>query len=104
MSEEPTIDHWNYRVRQYVAPEGDTVVEFIEVYYDADDNIVLWTAEGVAPCGESWDDLDHDVEMMVDGLAKDTLFDGDLPGSQSSPVEVSRAIADTQLESTVPRG
>lgn len=84
---------WNYRVIATPhAPKSDNYgpVEYgiHEVYYDADGRITGWTEQGVAPGGDSWDDLDDDLSHMVRALSLPTLDADALPlGSVLVPVE-----------------
>ena len=74
---------WNYRVRkQSLTSNGDDfedVYDIIEVYYDHDDNVDMWS-DAVGPSGNTLDELRDDLHMMVAALNSPVLDAAELPG------------------------
>jgi hypothetical protein len=61
---------WNHRV---IKEEGEDLFQIHEVYYDDEGNIVTWTAEPVAPCGESLEILIKEIAMFLQAVDKPVL-------------------------------
>lgn len=64
--------HWNYRIVQKFV-EGENLHEMYEVYYDDDGKITAWTEGPVAPSGETFEGLVHDLDRMMKALTKPIL-------------------------------
>lgn len=72
-----SIQYWNYRV---VAdgPADNRSFFIAEVYYDATDRYLGWVLP--KPMGDSQNDLQADLEMMMEALEKPVIEMSDLPG------------------------
>lgn len=70
---------WNYRVVQH--DDGkETWYQIHECFYASKDDVVphSWTADSIAPVGESMEDLRLALDRMIFALAKPILkIDGD---------------------------
>lgn len=82
---------WNYRVfrTQYQVkytrekvPHLEEVYTFREIYYDAGGQITLMSCDeaGIAPAGESLEELRQDLQKIQEALAKPVLTPLDVPG------------------------
>lgn len=70
---------WDYRVTVREV-DGTHVYEIREIYYDADDKIVNWSAEPVTPYGgDDASELQEDLQAMLDAFRRGVLRYDDLP-------------------------
>ena len=65
---------WNYRVIEN--PDGYYTIH--EVYYNQDNQIVLYSAEAIAPSGETLEELRSDLMYMAAALSKPALLGKDI--------------------------
>ena len=65
---------WNYRVIEN--PDGYYTIH--EVYYNQDNQIVLYSAEAIAPGGETLEELRSDLMYMAAALSKTALLEKDI--------------------------
>lgn len=91
----PRIHHWNYRMFTRLAPIADTgdydEEHFIgEAYYDADDNLIAWSADPMSAFGDSPEALIADLNRMIEAVGKEPLAVEEL-GKPRPPVEWSVA-------------
>lgn len=79
MADRTSVDHWNYRVVERVVGD-ETVVDMIEVFYDADDKIVGWTPASVDGY-DSLGNLNDSLRLMAESVRdKPVLTPADLLG------------------------
>ncbi len=82
-----TLDGWNYRVTvtRYEPAPGvhEDLYELREVYYEGD-RVSMWTANAIAPSGESVEDLRANLAQMEQAFTRPTL---DLGPATSRSVE-----------------
>jgi hypothetical protein len=78
MANEFNISYWNYRLM--LAENGEWHLR--EVYYDADDNVVGWTANPAAPWGETADEIASVMRLMLEAFDRPPLTESELPGFQ----------------------
>ncbi len=68
------MSHWNYRVVRKAFPSSDTQsYEVHEVYYADDGSIESWTADPVAPQGESSAELREDIRWFLQAFRRPIL-------------------------------
>lgn len=68
------MSHWNYRVVRKPWPDTDSVsYELHEVYYTDEGAIESWTADPVAPRGESSAELREDVRWFLQAFRRPIL-------------------------------
>lgn len=60
------VARWNYRTVERTIG-GETCVDMIEVFYDAEDRIVGWTPASVE-CAESLAELTDSLRMMAESI------------------------------------
>jgi hypothetical protein len=78
---------WNHRIRKRVIPriegyEATVWYDIVEAHYDshedADNNKISgWTVDGIAPGGETIEDLKWELEHMLAALSKPILEDSE---------------------------
>lgn len=73
--DEDYFDHWGYRVFYQKSAEAGFDGEFSirEAHYSADGRVVAWSAEPMAPYGETWEELAEDVLAMAIALDQPVL-------------------------------
>lgn len=65
--------YWNHRVMKKQDEYG-----IVEVYYDEDGSIEIWTSVFVAPYGEDVEELRENIEQMLNCLNKPILDEAEL--------------------------
>jgi hypothetical protein len=65
---------WNYRVLKH----DDGYLALHEVYYNKDGEIVLHSAEAMAPGGETLEELRQDLLSMAAALSKPVLVKSEI--------------------------
>ena len=75
--------YWNHRMTVQVV-DGEELWDVRELYYDADDNVVGWTAEPVGPHGETVEELRSDLARFQRVAAK-PAFDIDTRTWREAP-------------------
>lgn len=70
---------WNYRVIRHIDAEGNESYMVHEVYYTPEGRPQMYTVNGVAPYGESLDELRKDVERFAAAVEKPVLTSADFP-------------------------
>ena len=98
MGPTPGYSHWNYRIIE--EKNGDLSIH--EVYYDDNGVPTDWTSEGVAPYGETMQELNTNFNMMQDAFYENVLkwveTDGEAPKLEerltSKRIEVDNESAD----------
>lgn len=76
---------WNYRVVRLGWASGEFTCQIHEVYYHPDGALRAWSAEPVAPHGETPEELCADLARMAAALERPVLEHADLPGAAGSP-------------------
>ncbi len=69
------MSHWNHRVMHKLESDGSHSYTIHEVYYDVDGAVTGWTENGIAPYGETLEELRSDLKRMVKALSKPVLED-----------------------------
>lgn len=69
MTDRARCHHWNYRMTVQTI-YGEEVWEVRELYYNASDEVLGWTAEPVGPSGSTWRELREDMKRMADVVGK----------------------------------
>lgn len=73
------MSHWNHRVVKKFCPEmGKHFFEIHEAHYNDDGALCAYTQEGVAPYGETVDELRKVLRWMLKSLDKPVLVDGEV--------------------------
>lgn len=66
---------WNHRVMKHEKADGDDDwYQIHEVFYDSNREPGSWTKEGIAPGGNSLQELREDLERMLKSLDKEVLI------------------------------
>ena len=66
--------YWNHRVVKHVDTQYDETTYLIhEVYYEGDDEIVAKTQDGVAPMGDTLEELRNELMNMLAACEKEIL-------------------------------
>jgi hypothetical protein len=60
------LSKWDYRIFR----GQDGFYSIGEVYYDSEDNPVGWIQEGMAPCGDSVEELISCLKLMLNATNK----------------------------------
>ena len=68
--------HWNYRVLK--SDDEDASFAIHEVYYDEDNTPLSWSADAIAPYGDTLEELAADLGYMVLALGQPVLNEADL--------------------------
>ena len=66
--------YWNHRVMKSTHGE-ETIYTIREVYYDHDGSIEGWTADAVAPQGETPEELREELARMIACTAQGVLYE-----------------------------
>jgi hypothetical protein len=69
MTDLPRPHYWNHRMTVELV-DGEESWGVRELYYDAEDNVVGWTAETVAPHGDTVEELRADLARFQQVAAK----------------------------------
>ena len=65
---------WNHRVMKHEKADGDDDwYQIHEVYYDSKREPGSWTKEGIAPGGNTLEDLRDELIMMLEATEKEIL-------------------------------
>lgn len=71
---------WNYRVIRKQVEIDYYQYEIHEVYYDDDGTIESWTEQPIAPFGESFLELQNDLNYMAKATQKPILEEKEIAG------------------------
>lgn len=75
------MSYWNYRVvRTYHQKEEISTFHIHEVYYDDDDKIERWSMDPMDPFGNTFEDIQIDVEHMLEAFTRPVLTEVELDG------------------------
>lgn len=70
---------WNYRVMRHFDAAGNESYAVHEVYYTAEGKPSMYSVNGVAPWGETLEELRQEVQRFTVALEKPVLEPGDFP-------------------------
>lgn len=91
MTAEKTAKHWNYRVIKHHSDSGE-YFEIHEVYYDHEGTPVACTESGVAPYGESTEELSNAMIHMQSALTQPVLDITMFANTNNSSESINRAL------------
>ena len=73
---------WNYRIIKHV-DNGETWHGIHEVYYGKKKKIEAWSADPIAPVGETTKELKSDLNMMTQAFRAPVLIEVTINGKES---------------------
>lgn len=73
------MSHWNHRVvKKHYHETDETLFSIHEAHYNDNGELYGYTESGVAPCGESLEELRETLNRMFEASYRPVLVDGEV--------------------------
>lgn len=64
---------WNYRICRETLGDGSPHMSIREVFYDKDGKVEGWSADPIAPAGETWMEISDELAKMSAAIGHPAL-------------------------------